>query len=275
MDDTNSLGPDTGERIERLAREAMELRTAPDGSLVTVVPVGYTLEHLPPIERPLPYVERRESLISTGSFCDYVNRFKRDETQIFGDYRGPAVFASIDYHSPATDGERHKASHCAHAAYFRPPWSEQWERWRKIDGEPLSQGQFAEFIEENYMDIAKPDHADLLDMVANLVAKKNIHFSSGIRLQDGSNELQYGEEVEAKVGKGSIVVPSEIELGLPILFDGVAYKVRVLLRFRINEGRLAFIIKINRRLFVEQTAFEDVLTEVEEKTGITVYRAQV
>ncbi len=265
----------TGQQIERLTLESMQFKATPDGGLAAVLPPGCTLQEMKPLETKLPFVVQTEMMLTTSSFCHYVNRFKRSETQIFGDYQVPKLVARIDYHKPGLgETSRHDAQNCAHNVEYRPPWSDQWARWREIDSRPISQADFAEFIEENYMDIRDPDHAELLDMVSNLAARKRVNFTSGVRLQDGSNELQWGETVDAKVGKGSVVVPPAFELGIPILFDGQPYKIKVHLRYRISDGVLVFICKISRRRFMEQTAFEDILIEVEKETEITVYRGK-
>lgn len=260
------------ETVERLTRSGQEIILADDGGQYVALPDDFKLARIEPLEKALPYVVQRELHLSVTSFCDYVNRFRTPETQIFGDFRKPGVRAVFDYHAPGDGESRHNAQHCAHVAEYNPPWSEAWARWRSIDNREMTQVEFAEFIEENYSDIAQPDHAELLDMVSNLSAVRKGHFSSGVRLQDGSHELSFSEDVEAKVGKNKVVVPSEITLGVQVLFGGAAYKVRVLLRYRAKDG-LSFVVRINRRLFVEQQAFADVLDAVTLATGIKPYEA--
>jgi len=230
-----------------------------------VLPTDYHFQVVDPLHRVLSHVSTTEQFLTAASFADYVIAFKLNNTRVFGDYRKPRLKAVFDYH--IAEGDQNTEQYCAHAAVFEPPRSEQWARWSGVHGQPMSQGDFAEFIEENYEDVQAPDHGDLLDMVANLHAKKNVSFSSGVRLQDGSNELSYGEDVQAKVGKGKITVPNEITLGIPVIFAGQAYKVRVLLRYRITDAGLVFIVKINRKQFLEQQAFEDVIVDVEKSIG--------
>lgn len=234
----------------------------PDGGKASIVPVGYTVvRHTD----PLHHVAQTVVMLDQASFADYINRFKTEHTRVFADYRRPHILGIIDYHTAGNN-----ADFAVHRASFTPPWSEQWNRWRGIDGRSMGQGDFAEFLEENYLDIAEPPAAELLDVVANLQAKKNVDFQSGIRLQDGSTQLTYNEKIESK-GKGALKVPAEFFLGVPVFFGGAAYKVRVLLRYRISEGALSFIVKLNRREFVEQTAFGDITKAIEEATTIKPY----
>lgn len=242
----------------------------PQGGKVVVVPEGYETQRLEPLAAKLHHVKQRVAVLNHASFAAYLNRFKTTETQIFADYRRPVIVGVVDYHGPDGVEAVPTPDYCDHRVTFEPPWSEEWARWRQIDGKGMSQGEFAEFLEENYMDVAEPPAAELLDVVGHLQAKRNVDFKSGIRLQDGTTQLTYEESIEAK-GKGTLKVPAEFSLGLPIFYGGERYKVRVLLRYRIKEGILVFIAKINRREFVEQTAFNDIVTEIETATGIAPY----
>lgn len=241
----------------------------PQGGKAVVVPEGYHVQQLPPLAPELHHVKQTVKVLDAASFSAYLNRFKAPQTQVFADYRAPVIVGVMDYHWPENESAG-KPDYTEHRVEFRPPWSEQWARWRAIDGKPLGQGDFAEFIEENYADIVAPPSAELLDVVANLQAKKSVEFQSGIRLQDGTAQLTYNEQIESR-GKGTLQVPSEFSLGLPIFYGGEGYRIRSLLRYRINDGKLSFIVKINRREFNEQAAFTDILKGISEATSITPY----
>lgn len=250
--------------IANLARQANAPFDHPQGGKAIVLPTG-ELKHLPPADAPLTHIKQAVAVLNAESFVAYVNRFKGegDKTTIFADYRQPIIKGCIDYH------EVGKPDYLHHTVTFSPPWSEQWARWRNIDGKALAQIEFAEFIEENIADVVTPDGAAFLDVVTGLQAQKKVQFESGIRLQDGTNQLTFHEDIEAK-GRSAMVVPAEFSIGVPIFFGGEAYKVRCLLRYRIAEGKLTFAVKINRRLFIEQTAFSDITASIADKTALTV-----
>lgn len=255
--------------IANLARQSNTPFDHPQGGKAIVLPTG-TLERLPPIDATLTHIKQSVDVLNAESFSEYVNRFKGDgiKTTIFADYRRPLVKAYIDYHEPG------KPDYLHHAVTFSPPWSEQWNRWRGIDGKSLAQIDFAEFIEENIADIVTPDGAAFLDIITGLQAQKKVTFESGVRLQDGTNQITFHEDIEAK-GRSAMVIPSEFSIGAPVFFGGEAYKVRCLLRYRIVDGRLTFAVKINRRLFIEQTAFADIAAVIAEKTALTVLSGNV
>ena len=260
------------EAVARLARAGVGAQDHPAGGKFVMRPDGL-IHHIPPLDPVLSHVKQNVTAFDAESFAAYVNRFKlgggKDEgecTTIFSDPNKYKLKAVIDYHVDQ------QPDRCAHTVQFDVPVSEQWRRWSAIDGRPLGQGEFAEFIEENALDIVDPPSATFLDLVTNLQSKKKVTFESGVRLQDGANQLVYAEEIETK-GRGTMVVPSEFHIGVPIFHNAEAYKVRALLRYRISEGAVVFIVKLHRKLFLEQTAFEDVTGEILEKTGLPVLSA--
>ena len=266
---TDTINAEAIAAIVILANQGATPFDHPKGGKAVRLPNG-SIQHLEPIDAVLTHVKQSVKMIDAESFVAYVNRFKGggDKTTIFADYTGPKIKACIDYH------EKDRPDYLHHDVTFVPPWSEQWARWRGIDGKAMSQTDFAEFIEENMADVVDPAGAVFLDLVTGLQAKKKVSFESGIRLHDGSNQLTYNEEIEAK-GRNTMLIPSEFSIGVPIFYQGAAYKVRAFLRYRIDEGRLLFTIKINRRLFVEQTAFSDITKLISEKTGLTVLNGSV
>ena len=232
-------------------------------------------------EPPRPwYVDGTVELFSAESLVKYFNKFKTPHSVIFADPVEQSLTAIIDYHkAPGSagggDGERVPASPEAdrtkHRARLSVKYSDQWLRWRAIDGKTLSQMEFAEFIEENYMEVVAPAHADLLECVTTLSAKNDVTFSSGVKLQNGEIQFQYVEKIDGK-GRGGLTVPSEIVLRLPLHLEGPVQEVRCLLRYRIiNQGQLTFIVKIVRREIIEREAFIAVVRDVTEKTAVAPY----
>lgn len=265
--------------ISALARQASASFDHPQGGLAVMRPDG-SIQHMAPLDPPLTHVKQQVKAFDADSFCTYVNRFKRwviiknedddevedEKTTIFADPNKFHLRGVIDYHTDVNPDR------CSHTIQFDVPFSEQWSRWRGIDGKPMSQSEFAEFIEENCQDCVDPPSAVFLDLVTNLQSKKKVTFESGVRLQDGANQLVFAEEIETR-GRGTMTVPSEFSIGLPIFLNGEAYKVRALLRYRIHEGAVAFIVKLHRRTFLEQTAFKDICAKVSDETGLAVLNA--
>lgn len=244
-----------------------DAKTAPDGVIpYAVVPEGATVEDL---ERLLPAPVRPRSDVtakSTDTLSAYINRYKTENTVIFGDQQDFKLVGIIDYH-PVKG-----AAWASHRAHYAAPRSLEWQTWRGAHKKSMSQADFAQFIEDNIVDIRAPAGAEILEVSRSLQAKKSVEFASAIRLADGAQEFTYSETVNGTTSKGKVKVPEEFTLGIPVFFGGPLYEVRARLRYRINEGKLALWYDLYRPEHIEQDAFEAICTDVAEKTGIDVWQ---
>lgn len=242
---------------------------APNGGKIIIVPEGYRAESVRPLEEPIPRIKQAVVLHDKDSFVSYVNRFKQGEaTRIFAEpgflVNGQAhVTAVVDYHKNAA------ADYGVHTARYQPRYSDQWQRWQKACEAPLKQAEFAEFVEEVRSDIVEPDAAKLLDIVRTFKASKRVDFDSVVYQPNGDVKLGYEERTEQKGTSG--VLPERMALGIPVYFRGSAYKVPVLVRYRVGGGGVQFSLKIDRANVIEDTAFSELTTAVQEATGIDVY----
>jgi uncharacterized protein YfdQ (DUF2303 family) len=285
MDDTIGLKPALEFSAEQMVA-GLDTKPHPQGGEIVVVPKDYRVERLEPLAKLLHHVKQTVKLLDASSFIAYINTFKNKHTAIFADQirngqqnQPPLIIGVIDYHQKPFAAQAEGATakftepvpdYGEHRVEFEFPFAEEWARWRAIDNKPMSQMQAAEFLEENFMDVIDPPNAAMLDVVSNLEAKKNVSFASGVRLQTGANQLTYAEEIESK-GRGTLVIPAEFKIGVPVFYGDPKYEVRVLLRYRINEGQLTFTMKINRRQFVEAAAFHEVVKGIATHTEIVPY----
>lgn len=239
---------------------------APDGGKLVIIPEGYRAERIEPAMPPR--IKQGVTLHDRDSFVGYVNRFKTEATQVFAEpgflAGGVArVVAVIDYHAPK------QADHGWHSATYTPRYSEQWQRWQKACAQPLRQAEFAEFIEEVRGDIVDPDAAKLLDIVRTFKASKRVEFDSVVYQPNGDVKLGYEERTEQKGSSG--LLPEVMHLGIPVYFRGSAYKVPVLVRYKVANGAVAFALKIDREDIIEDTAFSELTAAVKDATVIDVY----
>ena len=199
------------------------------------------------------------------SLCAYINRFKTDATAIFAELAAFRVVGIVDYHAPTAPAFRqHRASYAA-------PRAKEWVAWRQASGKKMAQVEFAQFIEDNQVDIAFPSGAEVLEVSRNLSAHKAVQFVSSISLSDGSRQLTYNETVDGATSRGNIKVPEEFVLGIPVFFGGPKYDVRARLRYRIEGGTLAMWFDLYRPEYIEQDAFQSTVSEIATATGITPY----
>lgn len=90
-----------------------------------------------------------------GSFIEHVNRFKTGSSALFArdDMTTPRLTAVLDYHHAVTDLGDLGPDFCDHTAGFAFPLSEEWKAWVKLNGKAMDNIEFAEFLEERFIDI--------------------------------------------------------------------------------------------------------------------------
>lgn len=240
--------------VHRLAENARPYRVALDGSIQSLE--GFL---------PAPVSVRGElQVYDAASFVDYVQRFKDADTVIFADKVARSFTAVLDYHAVgAPRWGRHRAVLAARE-------TEAWKRWTAQDGEKMNQADFAQFIEDNIPDIAKPAGAELVEIARTLEAKKDVQFQSVIRPQNGSVNFHYSEQVQGNARGGDLAIPEEFILGL-IPFEGCEkYKVVARLRYSIQAGgRLARFDLLRLEDIVEE-AFAEITGDVKGGVGDTL-----
>jgi uncharacterized protein YfdQ (DUF2303 family) len=259
----SELTADAIAKIEALAINASTAEPHPRGGVFVALPEGYRVEHLAPIDAPLSHIKATVQFDDAPSFIDYVNRFKAEETALFASVTRGQIMAVIDYHQDA-------AAYCAHRAIYTLPHSEQWKRWASIDGKNQPQRTFAEFIEENIIDVVEPDGAALLEVATSLQSTRKVEFHSGVNLGNGTVQLKYTEEDDTKTGKQALTIPQKIKLGIPVYYGDTHYEVPCFFRYRIEDGKLNFQVRIQGRELLVQDAFRHKVDEVAQGTEITV-----
>lgn len=278
---TNGMSPDVLDKIYKKGASTAPVLDAPDGSKVVLLPEGYEAHHMQPLEKQLTRIRQGVTFYDVASFTAYVNRFKSEASRIFAlpghlaSDRKPTVNAILDYHEGNEAAlEPRSPDYCVHTARYLPRYSEQWERWIKAG--PMSQVAFAEFVEENRRDIQQPEAAMLLDIVRKFKATKKQDYDSAVYQEDGSVMVNWSDKVES-AGRG-VAVPSQLLLSIPVYFLGPLYSVDVFMRYRIDGGKLIFVVKVDRPDYIEQDAFSGsaerhpgITKVVAKETGIEVY----
>lgn len=264
--------------IEKLISAGMSMgqpRSLPGFKPYAVIPAGYSPlmleeESLPPLPKE---VHQEIEMTQLDSFIRYVNERKTTKTRIFWhtSEKGACYLAVIDYHDGA------KPERLAHRVSYRCPHSDEWLIWCGSNEKAFTQEAFAKFIEENTPDITAPDSAVLLEMALNFEAKTNVDFSSEIVRQSGNRVLKYVETTEAAVrgSTGTIKVPNEIEITIPVFDNGTRYKLQARLNYRAGSGKLSIHYALIRPRVAIKIAVESTTATIAEKTGITPFSGTI
>jgi uncharacterized protein YfdQ (DUF2303 family) len=234
------------------------------------LPQDHTI--LPPdFANDVPNTQAAEVQVGTvGSLVDYIG-IHRMNPAVFAEPQGCRIVAIMDWHD---------SLNCTgwgdHRATYEIQKTRQWRDWMAISGKLLSQTEFCEFIEEHLDDIHKPAAADVLSIATNLQGKRNVAFKSVQNLTTGDKQLVWEETTEAKGGaRGDAKVPSQIVIRIPV-FRGAeettTFDLTVLLRYRIDDGKLRFEAKILHSEKVTDLAFDRLVTDFQEKVDdVPVY----
>lgn len=229
-----------------------------------VVPKDFKLENISKAVEEMQDTPRRfrgtvtlKDMASLLAYCSdqaahdtgylYADPDKRSITAVFNDHRG------------VEPGWRD------HRAEFKAEYTPEFEKWMRNDKQPKTQGEFAEFIEDNFADITEPGAQVLLDIATTMQAKTDINFSSAKRLQNGQVQLQYTESINATAGaNGALEIPKEFTLGLRIFKNGGGYKLRARLKYRLNAGSVKFWYELDRPERAVEDAFAGYVDQVRE-----------
>jgi uncharacterized protein YfdQ (DUF2303 family) len=143
--------------------------------------------------------------------------------------------------------------------------------WEKFIAVPRGQVEFMEFLEDRLTDIQQkpgeagasptgPSQTFMADVVSDLSVTTDAKFAAKRELANGNFRLQ-----NDCTHKPTVEVPREFYIVIPI-FEGheTTYLIPVLLRWRVEEGKLSFILKFKNWERIFDTAWHGVRLETIE-----------
>lgn len=215
--------------------------------LAAVVPDGYRLTTLDLAGALDPHrssprrVHGTATVTDTASWLAYFGKHGSPASEVFGDVNASIVTAILN--APESPDIPHWGDH---RVVLQLQLSPAWTAWKRLNGQLLTQEQFAEHLEDRLPDLREPDAATMLELAQTFQATKGVTFESGASLSSGQRRLQYLETIEGKAGnRGQIDIPSQIKIQVPV-WRGVAIAVPMTARFRYRiarEGlRLAYVL---------------------------------
>lgn len=235
---------------------------------VVALPEGYVLQDLP---KQSPHRAINLTMLDFASFVTAVKRFEREETLVSFQpegARGGKFVAVLDYQEPTKADEFAEANPCAERVTWPLSVPADTRAWLEIDGKGLGQVAFAEFLEDNAGAIVSPDQGDVVEVARTLVAKNNVDWKSGVRLQDGNVQLAYVETTEAKAGqKGDLDIPETIVVALELWAGAPVVNVKARLRYRFADGKLTFVVRFLGMDRLYRAEIEKQIEALAEKLG--------
>ena len=269
-------------------------------------PEAVGLAHLFEAYRERPSAKRgTATALTLKSFIDLVNRHQTPHSAIFAqtDWRKPSLLAVIDYHEKATwpidDGSgvvmadgvagtyAPRPDNLEHRIAYAYPVSETWAAWVANNRQAMSQGDFAEWIEDHIADLSSPEDAEkiwlerdfqttvttpsgLIALSRGLQINVESKVKNVVTLQSGAAQLAFEEAHVGSDGK-PLTIPGLFLLQVAPFFGGEAIRVPVRLRYRVSGGKVTWFYDMHRPdIYITGRLTDDIAT-VADKTGLPVY----
>lgn len=220
------------------------------------------------LERLLPAPLRprgNAQLQDERSFGDYLLRHKQAGTVIFADADARKLVAVIDHH------EARQPQWGEFRASLQLDRTPEWKAWAAVDRKALPQVAFVELIEDQMATVLAPDGAELLEVCQSLKGLKKVEFENGVSLRDGTVQLTYREGIESTSSRrGAVEVPERLVLSLPLFRNGPKVEVKARLRWRLDEGKVLFVVVLDKPVEAEDAAMAAVCERLGVAVGVPV-----
>lgn len=219
------------------------------------------------------------------SFIGLTNRHKADDASvIFGATAYPKISLTtvLDYHT--TD---HKPGWRKHRIVYDFPLTVEFKTWADQNATPMSQGDFASFLEEHAAELAAPYQAEITEYEAlfgekfaapnelialsrNLEVFVGAKVKQGVRLSSGERVVEFVEE--HKTGSGEKVdIPGLFMVNVPLWIDGDPVRIPARLRYRIAGGDIKWFYQLYRWEFWLRNQVLADLAHAGEKTSLPTF----
>lgn len=268
--------------------------------------------------RPVPVRAKGTSAHTTlESLVAHVARNKRAHTTVaWLAQTGASAELSVvyNYNDPLTDNapglpEKRDAGWCDHRAVYAFPLSEPWAAWRAVDGKPMTQADFAAFLEARAAELAGVDTAGPLamevaralfdadaeddavtnDQAASVIASPKRMLKMGRRMslcveerakeerdRHGNVSIVYVKNVTEENPDGSKVDefkrPSMFLIRVPVYHGGTEYVLPVRLETKVAGGRAQWTVRLHRPDLALTRAQDDIAASFAANTGLQVFR---
>lgn len=219
-----------------------------DGSYYLIAPNDFQFKNVTDEIKSQEEITAKVVLHDVDSFVSYMNKYQEDFSTVFIDTDLHTVKGVIDYHHHA------RKAYCLHTVHYEPSMSQDWIDWKSNDKRKMSQIDFALFIEEQIESITEPSGAEMLEIATQFKVIRKAQFSKGVNLSSGEVQFTFSNQNE----KGTINVPGEFKIVLPVFEYGDHYELTARLRYRLNDEQLSLWYELRRPDRAEDKALESI-----------------
>lgn len=291
----------TPELIDHLRDLApAELVQLPDGNRAVRLPTGSKLESIKTLMAEYaPAPDRKRGTATTtrlDSFITLTNRGKDGSSVLFARAEPPALLAVLNYNVASAGPPRFGD----HRVLYEFPVSVAWAKWTAGDSKPMSQQQFAEFLEDRIVDVVEPpnlsarqkgDEIDahlelqtklggkfagpstLLALSRGMSVNVNMRVSEAVVLESGETQVNFAEQHADKRG-APLKVPTLFAIVVPIFDRGKGYRIAVRLRYRVSGGAVSWFYTLYEPTVSFDHAFDEACDKAKAETNLPLYHGK-
>jgi uncharacterized protein YfdQ (DUF2303 family) len=256
--------------IRELVEQGNSENRIDNGVPFLVIPEGYRLMD---VENTLQYPVRKKGnpqFTRSGSFTDYVNEQKLLESRIYVTSATQLV-AVLDHHQP--DDDKSSPGWGQHRATLNLTKSPEWLTWTKANNTRMMQREFAQFVEDNADEVARPSSNELLDLIRTIKASSNCVCTGQVDEKAGNEQRAFFIETKTTAGvKGELELPSEITLALSVYGGEKPAPIQARLRFDAPQGgKIVLWYELVRVQRFEQKSLEEIIGDIEGATELSAW----
>ncbi len=245
--------------------------------------------------------EGTDKVADIGTLTEWTNRHKDAGSVIFCDRTrdAPKLLSVIDYHKQGEGDEQ--ARFGKFRALYEFPLDQRWKDWSAIDGEKMTQADFAAFLEDHVLDLVGTDIStdgagvetrklppvvqQYLDLMGGRCAMPSdiVALSQGLDLNANNKVVN---KVDLQSGQGAIVfesthldasgnrvdIPRLFMIAIPIFErSAVHYRIPVRIRYRVTGGSVIWIPTLFGADDIIDAAIEDAAKTVGDGTELPLF----
>lgn len=262
----------TGDFIQQLAKLVPRPEVVDIGNGERrVLGTNGSLSHIIPAEQldTAPYPHRvKQSVVvrDADSFIRYWTLYRDENTRVFADRDKQHIVAVLDYHRA-----QENARWGSHKLTLALRFSEEWQTWAGKNGAKMPQMEFAEFLEDNALDVVEPSGASMVELASTMQAKSDVEFESAGNLQNGQVQLTYREELKGSWSNKNMEIPRKFKILVPVYDGQQAVSVDARIRYRLAASKVTFWYQLHYKERLERQAFSAIVDQLAQ-AGVSIFQ---
>ena len=228
-------------------------------------------------------------------FIGHVQRFGDEHSVVFADLESqqPTMTSVLNYNEAKSTGLPRFGDH---RGVYTFPLSKEFRTWKGNAEKKMPQKEFAEFIEDNVLDVMSPNDPDnplagaaldfqvglgvklatmqdLIAMSKGLTVNVESSVTNAINLSTGEIDLKFVTRNTDGNG-GPMTIPGGFVLAIPIFDEGKRYQIPVRLRMRKIEDKLVWWYAPHRLEKAQRLACDESCDQVADHTKLPLFHGK-